>query len=393
MFFIKLIRLIFGYVTFSGDGGFTERFINLSARNGINIWNLSAFDGNIKACTTIDDYKKIRKCAKKSGVRIRIKERHGLPFIINRNKNRYGLVVGLIFFSLSLYLLSFFIWNVRVEGNENITSSAIASSFEELGVKVGAKSKSLDTSLIQIEAYRQFPEYSWTAVNVEGSTATVQVRERTEIPYVVDKQLPCNIVAKCDGVVIRLERYVGSKEVEDGYPVTKGEMLINGITENEDKTSVLRHAQGKCIAFTEHKIEVNVPFKREACRFNNDRAKRYSLYVLNKEIPLWFFFEPKTDYQKMVSKKLLTLNSVVLPFGIIKEETIGYDIVEETLTKNEAILLAGEELLEKMAAELKGAEIISRKIKTEFSQDGVRLIGEFSCKEDIAVEEEIKTEK
>ena len=37
---LKLIRWSKGYVDFSASGKFPERFINLTTRNGINVWNL-----------------------------------------------------------------------------------------------------------------------------------------------------------------------------------------------------------------------------------------------------------------------------------------------------------------------------------------------------------------
>ena len=45
MFLIRLFRFLTGYIVFSGNGGFPERFINLCSLNGISLWDTKCSAG------------------------------------------------------------------------------------------------------------------------------------------------------------------------------------------------------------------------------------------------------------------------------------------------------------------------------------------------------------
>ena len=69
MIFVNWIRNVRGYVRFSVTGVFVERFLNLTALSGINIWDVKHIDkeNKITACINASDYKKLRKPAQKAG--------------------------------------------------------------------------------------------------------------------------------------------------------------------------------------------------------------------------------------------------------------------------------------------------------------------------------------
>lgn len=60
---LKVIRWSKGYVDFSASGKFPERFINLTTRNGINVWNLKPTEKGLTATMQVYDYKNIRSIA------------------------------------------------------------------------------------------------------------------------------------------------------------------------------------------------------------------------------------------------------------------------------------------------------------------------------------------
>ena len=88
---LKIIRFLRGSVDFTASGKFPERFMNITAKNGVNLWNPVPKKNAISASMYLSDYKKIRILARKSRVKTRITAKHGLPFIINRYKKRTGL--------------------------------------------------------------------------------------------------------------------------------------------------------------------------------------------------------------------------------------------------------------------------------------------------------------
>ena len=69
---LKVIRWSKGYVDFSASGKFPERFMNITAKNGVNLWNPVPKRNAISASMYLSDYKKIRILARKSRVKTRI---------------------------------------------------------------------------------------------------------------------------------------------------------------------------------------------------------------------------------------------------------------------------------------------------------------------------------
>ena len=91
MLIVKFLRSLFGYVLFTGHGGFPERFLNLCVKYHIPLWDLQSHGESFSGKTSARAYKRIRPVAYRSGVRVRIAEKHGLPFFSARNKKRVGL--------------------------------------------------------------------------------------------------------------------------------------------------------------------------------------------------------------------------------------------------------------------------------------------------------------
>lgn len=93
---LRLIRWSKGYVDFSAYGKFPERFINLTTRNGINVWNLKPVQNGLTATMQVYDYKNIRSIASKSKLRLRVTGRHGLPFYAQRYKQGQDFLSALL---------------------------------------------------------------------------------------------------------------------------------------------------------------------------------------------------------------------------------------------------------------------------------------------------------
>ena len=84
---LRLIRWSKGYVDFSAYGKFPERFINLTTRNGINVWNLKPVQNGLTATMQVYDYKNIRSIASKSKLRLRVT---GMDFRFTHNATSKG---------------------------------------------------------------------------------------------------------------------------------------------------------------------------------------------------------------------------------------------------------------------------------------------------------------
>ena len=149
MFFKILINYIFGYLNIQVEGYYIERFINNCISKGIFLWNTKRTRSAIITSNLgAEDFKKAAKIAKKHGCRIKINDKHGMPFVIKKYKKRKLFFILLFIVILAIYTLSRFVWNIEIKGIENINQEEIIKALEDDGLKVGTLKSKVDTNEI-----------------------------------------------------------------------------------------------------------------------------------------------------------------------------------------------------------------------------------------------------
>ena len=68
----------------------------------------------IQADMSIKNFKKTHKVHKKSGCRLRIAKKHGLPFFLHKHRKRKALVFGIAVFFGIIFFLSRFVWIIEI---------------------------------------------------------------------------------------------------------------------------------------------------------------------------------------------------------------------------------------------------------------------------------------
>ena len=132
MFFKILLQYIFGYVKIKVEGYFIEKLINKSISRKIFFWNLRRDKSTIiYANIGIKDFKKLVKIAKETKCKIKILHKKGLPFVLHRYKKRKIFFLLIILVLFGLCALSKFVWNINIEGLQNIDESEINTLLEE----------------------------------------------------------------------------------------------------------------------------------------------------------------------------------------------------------------------------------------------------------------------
>lgn len=392
MFFIYLIRFLCGYVRFRAKGGFPERFINLCSRENIPLWDISGGKLELSAKTTIRGYHRLRPCARKAGMRPRVAGRYGLPFFLHRHRRRIGLLCGAGAAVLIVCILSSMLWTIDVQGNETVSDAEILSVFEELGVHTGARRSKINVEEVQRTAARRLNDLAWLALNIKGSAAVIEVRERIPAPRVENDTTPRNILAARDGTILSLEVYEGEAAVKKGQAVLKGDLLISSVVTNKDLSVSFKHARGVAVAQTRHTVTHMVPFRQKVRRYTGEESRRYRLSFFGLRIPFGFDRQPEGEAESFLYRNTLQMNHVPIP--IYTETTLkrGYTEQEVTFTKEQALQAAAAEFERKAGQELQNAKILEQKVEVRFTQDGCMVTGTFTCEEAIGIPEVLEVE-
>lgn len=320
MLIVRMVRWLLGYVTFLGTGGFPERFVNLCVQQRIPLWDLRRTGKTLQGCTTVRGYKRIRSVVRRSGVRVRISRRHGLPFWAAKHRRRAGLAVGLLAAAAVIACLSTRVWTVGVTGNVQIPQETILEAAEALGVRVGARRSALDAPALAEALLDRLPALSWAAVNIDACRAVIEVREGTPAPEIVDTQTPRNIVAAEDGVLTKVEVFSGTapEGIAAGSAVAAGDLLIAGVVEHADGSQTLCAAQGNAYAELTRTLAFTFP-ETPFCKLGA-AAERYRLFFFGLYVPLGF----SPGETVFTVERYLANDDVVLPVGLARDRAEVY---------------------------------------------------------------------
>ncbi len=386
MLFEKLHDMIFGKISFSATEGFSDIFISDCRKNGLLLYNVIRTEDGIKAEVSHSDVGELMKTASKSGTRIIIQKREGIPDLIIRYRHRYGIPIGLFVFVIILAVLTSMIWSVDIEGADKIAYEEIEAVLEESGVRKGIFSSTVNCKDIEFSLYKRFDKLSWVSVTIIGSRAFVEVRERATEEQ-SKEEIYSNIVAAKDGEVVKAEIFCGEGEIYPGTAVVKGDLLVSGVKTYRDGAVEFVDSEARISARTTNHIFSSTPteisvYKKSECKDN------YFLYFFGLGLPLGIYVKGD-DFTE--NRYFIKNSDVVFPVGLIREQRYTYSSVDLTLTENQALLIAFYDFALSALKLYEKCEILEKNLSLTVNS-GVGINGNFLCVEDIALKKSFTVE-
>lgn len=375
MLLLSLWNYIRGYVIILVEGYYLEKFLNICIHRQIFLWDIKR-QKNCKMILkiSIKGFKMLRPIVKKTKCSIRIVRKKGLPFILNRYKARKAFVFGAVLFVVAFYVLISFIWSIELSGNKKIESQFILERLESYGVKPGAIKFGIDTDKIVNYMMMDMKELAWIGVSIKGTKVKVEVAERVEPPDLVPKEIPCNIVAKRDGVIKSVIAKAGQEKVKEGDTVVKGQVLISGAVANKDEKIEARlvHAIGTIKARTWYEKECIVKPKVLDKERTGRVKDNYSTGIFTKKINLFQGEVPFENYDKIeIKKKICIGEDIVFPFEFFIDRYYEYRLVEKEIGIEEAKKNAEDSAYKQALAEIPdNAEVVKTNLELRQKENG-----------------------
>lgn len=389
---LMILRMIRGYVDFSVSGKYPERFLNSAFKSGVKIWSQKSSGGKVTAKMYVGDYKRCRTKARKTGVRLKVLKRHGLPFFVHKNKNRAGLLVGAAVFFIMIFFMSSFVWTIDMEGVSNISENEIRTLLKDCGVYEGAWSSSIDVQWAKRQLSHKYPMITWSAINIYGSNVDVIVKEGQE-KNKPDISTPANIVAEKDGFIIAMETRDGTNLVTLGQSVLEGELLVSSAIEIEGQETRFVRAQSKITAQTTEITEFSADKNIELITSREEAVSRLGISFYGADFPVTLNQIDGINYYRVLEENCLVLNGVSLPISLISEKNYVYEKtqVERTDEMIDKALEIKEALYETF--QMQDAVITGRNVY-ESSEEGKTVRkNAYSCIEDIALTSPLEIEQ
>jgi len=370
---LTFLKLLKGYLLVQVTGYSPERFMNLCSNKNILLWNIIKQDGGYLMCISLKAFRSIRPIVKKTGTKVVILKRYGLPFFIWNIKKRSFFLIGLLLAFFFWYLSANFIWEIEVNGNHQISDDEIFKYLEEKDVKVGKLKNSVDIENMEKGIRQNFDIITWTSAKLTGTKLNISIKEN-DVP-IMDNQTTTpeygHLLADYDGIVKSMIVRSGEICVEIGQEVKKGDILVNGCVPvyAEDGTVKNYHCYlADADIYIEHSgsYKKELPIQYVEKQYSGRMKKNRYIELFGKEISL--FTNPDFLSFDILTqlKQLVLLENLYLPIYTGEITYREFYNVEKAYSDAEAKLILTEEAEEFWQSLIeKGVQIVKKNVTIE----------------------------
>ena len=227
-----MIRYIKGYLLIRVEGYSPERFLNACSHRGIELWGLRSAGGAYEMYMTLKDFRKIKALSKKTGTKVRVRRRYGLPFFLHRYRRRKLFFAGAFLAVCLVYILTLFIWEIDIRGNLRRTDEALLSFLRSRDVYCGMTAGSVDCDQIADDLRGAYADLVWVSASVHGTRLVIQVKENEHLSAQTGGKAQetegTDLAATQDCTILSIVTRQGTPLVHEGDQVKKGDLLVNG---------------------------------------------------------------------------------------------------------------------------------------------------------------------
>lgn len=362
----------------------SNKFLNYLIYNKIYYDSLNKYNEYFVLDVSYDDYLYIRRRYK-----CHIVKYYGKKNIVNIYENNKYVLLSLIISFMLLFLLCNTIFDIKINSNDKDIVNVINDSLKDNGIDVYKRKVSFDklNSIKNKILEDNKDTLEWIEIREKGCIYYIDVTPRVKSNNNADNSLPSDIVAEKDGVIKHIVVHRGSKVIDNGDYVKKGDILISGnIIKNENVIDKV-HSEGVIYAETWKTVNISIPFKRIDYVYKKT-INHYYLDIFGHK----FTISGKYDSDNTINKKSIVLDKPYLFFKLYKEEKKIYDYNEVILNKEEAYNEALNRSIDVINKKLSSDEyIISKKVlKKEVKRSKINLEVFFKVYEKIGVTSEIQ---
>ena len=148
---MKLNKMIKGNVQVRAKGKQVGIFLSILAARGVLYENVIYEEDGILMEMPARKFKDAIICCKKTGMRLRILSKNGMPFFLFRQRRKKWTMLMILPIILSIFCLPGYIWSIEIQGLENISQIEMMTRLEKVGVREGVKQNKISSPFLNIE--------------------------------------------------------------------------------------------------------------------------------------------------------------------------------------------------------------------------------------------------
>ena len=374
--------------------------MNLCSNHKIFLWNIRNHGDYYTMNIRLKNFYRLKGFTRKTGTRVVITGRYGLPFLSVRAWKRKIFLLGL-FGSLCFWIwMSGFIWAIEVNGNYYVTTDVFQDFLKENEIQTGMKKKNVDIEKLEEAIRTHFDIVTWTSAQIDGTRLLIQVKENDLI--IAEKgetkeaqvEAGVDLVADKDGTIVSIVTRTGVPKVSAGTQIKRGDILVEGgVPICNDDSTVKRYdfcnADADIILRCVYSFEEQIAEKYEK-KIYTGREREVPFFLIGtKKFKIQVPGNTYENSDLIEEKRQLKLfDNYYLPVYIGENLVREYKIEEKIYTKEEVKMLF-EERLQKFIQTLqeKGVQIIEKNVTIN------KTSGVWKMKVDFLAEEKTGTAK
>ena len=304
----------FKYIHISLNGVNLSRIYKECKKNDIELYNIDRKDyKNIEFDIKNSHKKALKIIAKSQRYEYREDSNFGFLKLINFLKFRFGILIGVLFFVIANIFSSFFVWDIKIYGNRNVTNDEILQVLKNQNICVGGVYKSSNLENIETTLTNSIESISLCSVIKKGTSIIVNIKEKLDVDDIISINADSDIVATTNLTIIDLNVVSGTALKKIGDSVMAGETIVASYILNCRGEKVPCKANAKIKAKTWHTcseeyyktVEINT---RTGRVIKNSYLTLFSMKFNSKNNKINF-----ENYEEETKEILLTKNNF-LPF-------------------------------------------------------------------------------
>lgn len=325
-----MLKMFSKKVSLEVNGLNLDRLFKQLKRKNIEMFNIKRKTYK-KLCFDVNNnqLKQVKQLTEKYDVKVL--KRYGIPFIKTFFKERLGMLIGLGITLIIVAILSQFIWNIEIYGNEEVTNDEVLTALSESGIVIG---QTMDEEKIErAEDYLEsrLNKVSFVSLVKKGSSIIVNIKE-IRTPDIMDNvNATANLISNFDGVITSVNLIQGTLMVDVGDVVKKGDVLIKGSFTGLNQNITNCVAMGEVFAKVWYTESVNFLTEEVVQVRTGNTCETVNLSLFGTSSKVRDANVNFNNYEEEQTEEFLFKNNLI-PIKINK--TIYYETMPETITKN-----------------------------------------------------------
>lgn len=392
-----LYRLFCGYLKVSLTGRKSGRFLNLCARHDMLLWNVaSKEEDSYQFCMYLKDFRKVRPLCRKTGTRLRITKRCGLPFFLYRYRKRIWFPAAFMLVAGFILFCSGFVWKIEIVGNSYLSEDVIIQYLKTQNAGFGTPKSDIDCDALELSLRQDFPQVIWASSYIEGTKLVVEIQENLKKEEVFSEQDSTDpecedLTASKDAVIASMITRNGTPYVKVGDTVAAGDILVSGRQEILDDSGEVKEyfyqtADADIMGYVTYVYEDTIPVTSAERVDTGNSHTVYFAEIFGKRLETPQFWKPfEQEYCIEDYHQIQLSGNFYLPVFFGEKQLIEQEIREHTYEKEEAKELAETHLkyfLEDL--EENGVSIIDKNVMIEKIGNSYQVSGTIQACESIA---------